>query len=106
MARAYALSSTVTATPVIIFQSNRYAGGVAKDGEPCKAIKFIVDSASAVALMVNIPVLHGTDYFPIIAGTFEEFVALRDGSGTAGAIDIVNIKGNGGTATYSGGVKA
>lgn len=90
-------------TATVLFQSNRNKGGLSADGEPFRAVNFDVASASAVALQVNIPALHGTgNYYTIPVGTSKEFVAI--GGGTEPRGDTINIKGSGGTATFSGGI--
>jgi hypothetical protein len=90
----------------LIFQSDRNKGGQVADGKPFKSVNFDVSSASAAALMVNIPWIHGpTDYYTIPIGTSKEFVAISDGS-WMGMGDQIYVKTSSGIATYSGGITA
>lgn len=92
-------------TATVLFRSDRKSGGLASDGEPFKSVNFDVAAASAVALMVQIPSIHGTvDFYTIPIGTSKEFVAVGGDVKPTG--DLITIKGSGGTATYSGGVTA
>lgn len=103
MARTFDAGSTVGTTATVLFQSNRNKLGLAGDGEPFRSVNFDVAAASAVALQVNIPAIHGSgNYYTIPVGTSKEFVAI--GGGTEPRGDTITIKGNGGTATYSGGI--
>ena len=71
--RTWAAGSTVaTATPTVAFKSTTYTqkNGGTSNGESFKAVRFVVDPASASALDVNIPFLHGLSYITIPVGAF------------------------------------
>lgn len=104
--RTYATGSTVTSTAIQVFLSEQFAklnGGVANQGAPCKSVDFDVSAASAVALLVNIPWLHGTAYYPVPVGVSKSFVMVSDGPNHVPQGHVINVKGDGGTATFSGG---
>jgi len=108
--RTWATTSTVaSATPTVAFRSTEQAvldGGAASNGNPFKCVRFIVDAASAAPLQVNIPWLHGTDYFSIPIGATQDFVTITDGPSRTPRGHIITVQGSGGTATFSGGIIA
>lgn len=96
------MGSTVTSTATVLFQSDQNNKGQIADGPPFKAVNFDVASNSAVALLVNIPPLHGAAYYPIAVGTSKEFIVVGINGGANG--HLINVRGSSGTATYSGGI--
>jgi len=108
--RTWATTSTVAdATVTVAFRSleQAHADGVATDnGNPFKCVRFIVDSASAAPLKVNIPWLHQSEYFTIPIGATQDFVAITDGPSRTPRGHLINVQGAGGTATFSGGIIA
>lgn len=108
MARTFAAGSTVGTTATTIFESDAHYRTVksssTNDGPACMAVNFDVASASAVPLGVNIPPIHGSDYYPIAVGASKEFVIVN--SDLSANCHVINVKGIGGTATYSGGITA
>lgn len=109
MARTFDAGTTASSTASVIFESDdhfkRVRSASSSDGPPFKSVNFDVASASAVALLVNIPFLHGTSFYPVPVGTSKEFVCVSD-AGPQAKGDIISVKGSGGTATYSGGITA
>lgn len=109
MARTFPTGSTVGTTATVIFESDQHFktnhSSSTNDGRAFKSVNFDVASASAVGLLVNIPWIHQAEFYPIAAGTSKEFVAVCD-HGVMGKGDLITIKGDGGTATYAGGITA
>lgn len=83
-------AASATTTESVAFNS-------VTDHVAAKAIWIRCDTGSSAALLVRIPNMHGADkYAKLAAGESREFVAAG-----GGAIGEVNVKGDGGTATYS-----
>lgn len=99
-------SGTVTNVFVSEQGKNKYAPNDTPTGPNFKSVTFTVDAASAAGLQVNIPAIHGlTYYYPIPVGVTKQFITVADGSRAAMG-DFIRVKGNGGTATFSGGIDA
>ena len=70
------------------------------DGLRVRSVVLRCLAASAAPLRVNIPAVNGTDFDYLAAGDRQEYAC--DGCGDRGPqLGEVNVKGEGGTATYS-----
>lgn len=108
--RTWDTTNTVAdATPTVAFRSEQNAiksGVTSNNGQPFKAVNFTVSSSSAAPLKVNIPWLHGSGYFTIGVGVSRDFVTITDGPSRTPMGHIITVQGDGGTATFSGGIIA